>query len=122
MNEDQIQHHLQYCGELIKSYQTLSKVTVLDSIKDDVDYFVHGLNSEAGEVASLAKKVKRDFDGKYSPEHIDLLVKELGDVLWYVSNLANAFNLSLGDISRINIEKLLDRQSRGVIGGSGDHR
>ena len=48
--------------------------------------------------------------------------KELGDVMWYLANIADDFGLKLEDIAVANIEKLQDRKNRGVLGGSGDNR
>ncbi len=48
--------------------------------------------------------------------------KELGDVLWYVAQLASELDLDLDEIARENLEKLLSRQQRGVLSGSGDDR
>jgi len=50
------------------------------------------------------------------------IAKELGDVLWYVANLAFELGYDLGDIAAINIQKLVDRQERGKIHGDGDNR
>jgi hypothetical protein len=43
-------------------------------------------------------------------------------VLWYVAVLADYLDLSLDDIAAANLAKLAGRQSRGVLGGSGDNR
>jgi NTP pyrophosphatase (non-canonical NTP hydrolase) len=48
--------------------------------------------------------------------------KELGDVLWYVAQIASELGLDLDEIARANLEKLLSRQHRGVLSGSGDER
>jgi len=48
--------------------------------------------------------------------------KELGDVLWYVSQVATEFNLNLSEIAEANIVKLRDRAERGKLKGSGDNR
>jgi len=53
---------------------------------------------------------------------ISALVFELGDVLWYIARLAAELGASLDDVARLNLDKLADRATRGVIGGSGDHR
>ena len=50
------------------------------------------------------------------------IAKELGDVLWYMANLAFELGYDLGDIAAINIQKLVDRQERGKIHGDGDNR
>lgn len=81
-------------------------------------YLALGLNGESGEVAELVKKWYRD-DTHPSPAQLE---KELGDVLWYVSQLANCFNLDLATILIKNRDKLIDRQNRNKIKGSGDNR
>lgn len=48
--------------------------------------------------------------------------QELGDVLWYVSELATEFGLSLDEIAEYNISKLQDRKERNILTGSGDKR
>ena len=50
------------------------------------------------------------------------MAKELGDVLWYVAQLATELDLDLDEIAARNLEKLLSRQRRGVLSGSGDDR
>jgi NTP pyrophosphatase (non-canonical NTP hydrolase) len=81
-----------------------------------------GLVGETGEIAEKAKKIIRDKDSDFSQWDTDDLKKELGDVLWYLAVLADHFKLPLEDVAQHNIAKLADRQRRGVIGGSGDHR
>ena len=81
-----------------------------------------GLASEAGEVAGKVKKIMRDDSGVVSDEKREDIKSELGDVLWYVSQCATEFGLSLDDIAQANIEKLFSRKDRGVLGGSGDGR
>jgi len=48
--------------------------------------------------------------------------KELGDVLWYLSNIASDLGLSLSQIAKTNLDKLEDRKERDVIKGEGDDR
>ncbi|MDP4706618.1 MAG: nucleoside triphosphate pyrophosphohydrolase family protein [Cyanobium sp. MAG_237] len=81
-----------------------------------------GLCGEAGEVADKVKKVLRDRQGNFSPEVIADLKLELGDVLWYVAQLATELGLELEQIAQTNIDKLASRAARNVIGGSGDRR
>jgi NTP pyrophosphatase (non-canonical NTP hydrolase) len=81
-----------------------------------------GLAGEAGEVAEHAKKAIRDDGGKVKDERRAAMSKELGDVLWYVAQLASELDLSLDDIAKQNLEKLFSRQERGVLSGSGDDR
>lgn len=56
------------------------------------------------------------------PQDRDALIKECGDVLWYLSALADELGTSLEAIAITNIEKLSSRQQRGMIGGEGDNR
>jgi NTP pyrophosphatase (non-canonical NTP hydrolase) len=53
---------------------------------------------------------------------MDEIEKELGDVLWYLANLATDLGLSLGAIAQLNLDKLEDRKKRNVIKGEGDDR
>ena len=81
-----------------------------------------GLCGEAGEVADKVKKVIRDRGGSFSPEVIEALKLELGDVLWYVAQLATELGLDLDAIAQANLDKLASRAARNVIGGDGDNR
>jgi NTP pyrophosphatase (non-canonical NTP hydrolase) len=87
-----------------------------------LSYPALGLAGEAGEVAEHAKKAIRDDGGMLSGERRQAMAKELGDVLWYVSQLASELGLELEDVAQANLEKLLSRQRRGVLSGSGDER
>lgn len=83
---------------------------------------VLGLVGESGEFADEVKKILRDDKANLTPEKHDLLVKELGDVLWYVSTLADLLEIPLEEVARLNVEKLADRKIRGKLSGSGDNR
>jgi len=74
-------------------------------------------------VAEKIKKIVRDRDNVVDDKCRAELEKELGDVLWYIANLAVELDLDLEkNIAQKNIEKLADRQERGVLHGSGDNR
>lgn len=104
-------------------YQTKSRATAkYPVIGHGVIYPTLGLVNEAGEVAGKIKKVFRDKDGEISTETREALKAELGDVLWYISQLATELDLSLDEIAEANIAKLLDRLERGKIKGDGDNR
>lgn len=77
-----------------------------------------GLMGETGEIAEKIKKMLRD-DTKVSKDDI---IKELGDVAFYMTAIANYFDSSLTDVLDVNVAKLDDRSKRGVIRGSGDNR
>jgi NTP pyrophosphatase (non-canonical NTP hydrolase) len=81
---------------------------------------VMGLLEESGEVAGIFKRLLR---GDYSPDvAVTKLHKELGDILWYLSQIAMDNGFKLSDIAAGNLEKLESRQLRGLILGSGDNR
>ena len=87
-----------------------------------VVYPALGLTNEAGEVAGKIKKIFRDKDGVMEEGDILALKSELGDVLWYLAQLATELGLSLDEIASHNVDKLQDRLSRGKIHGDGDDR
>lgn len=81
-----------------------------------------GLPGEAGEVTDKFKKIVRDKDSKISAEDRDAIVKELGDVLWYIAGIARYLDVPLSEVARVNVEKLEDRLARNVLHGEGDNR
>ena len=81
-----------------------------------------GLTGEAGETADKIKKIVRDKNGVISDEDKESIVKELGDVLWYVAGLARYLEVPLSEVANKNIEKLESRMERGVLHGEGDER
>ena len=87
-----------------------------------MEYLALGLTSEAGEVAGKVKKVIRDHSGVIDDNAGHAIAQELGDVLWYVAQIASLLNVELADIAAMNIKKLLDRQKNDTIQGSGDDR
>jgi len=86
-------------------------------------YPLTGLVGEVGEVSQHLSKAIRDRQGHLSSaDDMPKLERELGDVLWYLTELATRLGFSMEDIARRNLTKLADRQRRGVLGGSGDAR
>ena len=71
-----------------------------------------GLAGEAGEVADVVKKVvhhRHPLDGAAREK----LIKELGDVLWYVAHAASVLGVTLDDVAAANVEKLRRRYPDG---------
>ena len=85
-------------------------------------YPVLGLNGEAGEVADKLKKIMRDHEGEMTRQNRLEIGAELGDVLWYIAAIATELGIDLQAIAEGNNSKLLDRQIRNQLKGSGDNR
>lgn len=104
-------------------YQKKSRATAqYPAIGHPVIYPALGLVNEAGEVAGKIKKVFRDKSGAIGEAEREALKAELGDVLWYLAQVATELDLPLDEIAEANLAKLLDRQARGKIKGDGDNR
>lgn len=88
----------------------------------DFTYPVLGLAEEAGEVCGKFAKVIRDDGGVIEDWRKDAIIKELGDVCWFVAEIATLLNVTLEDVMQGNIDKLTDRKRRNKLKGSGDDR
>lgn len=80
------------------------------------------LGGEVGEIQEKIKKVIRDKNGEINSETRSAILKELGDVLWYINACARDLHSSLEGVARMNLDKLFSRQERGTLKGSGDDR
>jgi len=99
--------------------QETGKTSIIPKILEGKMYYISiGLAGEVGELLNKIKKVARDN------KNIDKndMKKELGDILWYLSQLAKELDLNLDEIAEYNLLKLQDREKRNVLGGSGDNR
>lgn len=85
-------------------------------------YLALGMTGEAGEVADKVKKVYRDKGGEFDDATREEIAHELGDCLWYLTNMATLMGYSIEDIARMNMEKITSRLKRGVLHGEGDYR
>lgn len=81
-------------------------------------YLLLGLCSEVGEVQAKYKRIIRDG----TQLDINDLAYELGDVLWYLTRLADENGLSLEGIAALNYTKLRNRQEKNTLQGEGDNR
>jgi len=106
-------------------YQRLAGRTLIDG--PDAEYTpletmlvwnALGLTGEAGEVADL---IKKGVFHRHGVDH-DKLVKELGDVLWYVAALCSKLGVSLSDVMQANVDKLRARYPDGYSSEASKHR
>lgn len=114
-------------------YEEQAHRTIAGHAAENITYLGFGLMAEAGEVADkIAKAVRRgdivinnneivSFRGDAFRSTGDI-ADELGDVLWFVAMMARHLGFSLEEVMRRNLDKLADRQARGVIIGDGDSR
>ncbi|MAA76978.1 MAG: nucleotide pyrophosphohydrolase [Rhodobiaceae bacterium] len=121
---------MSHCSSLdINEYQQMARKTAIypdagnpNSKGANITYPTLGLSGEAGEVAEKVKKVIRDKGGQFDDDTRAAICKELGDVLWYVAQIASELNLDLSNVAQGNLDKLADRAKRGKIKGNGDDR
>lgn len=110
-----------------KQYSDVAISTLMDGhdygeISADLMAQVLGLAGESGEVLEKFKKLVRDKQGIMTPEDKDEIIKELGDILWYINAAAHLLDSSLEEVARRNNAKLMSRKNRGELAGSGDNR
>lgn len=112
-----------------------------------MSYVLHKLAGEAGEANEHFGKAQRDDElfslshaftdhevgvepekiivikmNALTPERRELIIKEIGDVLWYLSALCNELGVSLSYIAAQNLRKLWKRTVENKLQGSGDNR
>ena len=95
----------------IKEYQEKAKRTVNTNLQCDeqVANLCMGLAGESGEVIDYLKKCLYHNHKLYKQD----LIKELGDVMWYLTNIATFFKIPMSYILDENIKKLEERYPEG---------
>ena len=96
----------------INEYQRLAMRTLNPKLsrKDVLINGVMGLCGESGEAIDIVKKhlaQGHDLDR-------EALIRELGDVAWYLAETAYALDVPLEDVLQGNIDKLKARYPRGL--------
>ncbi len=104
----------------LSKYQVEARKTAVYPDKYKVVYPALGLAGETGETVEKIKKAIRK--GSLAQLDTDGVIKEMGDVLWYLANLASDLGINLDTVAMINLEKLADRAQRDTIKGEGDNR
>lgn len=87
-----------------KNYQKLSQRTLINN-EDNIANYALGLAGETGETIDYLKKFLyhgHDID-------VEILIKELGDVLWYLTALCSIFEIEIEDVAIANVDKLQKR-------------
>ncbi len=100
-------------------YQYLARRTQNTELcmEDKRKHAAFGLMAEAGEVASL-------FQHFYQGAEIskDEILKELGDCLWFISEMCDTYGVSIMEVMRLNIAKLRQRYPAGFDAGRSEGR
>lgn len=108
----------------LDEYQSQAERTAIfpnelpDFIEVGQVYTVLGEGGETGEIQEKLKKAIREDD----PTYIEEMRAEVGDCLWYLSQVCEEFGWSLEAVAEDNLRKLQDRQERDQLEGSGDDR
>lgn len=101
-------------------YQRLAARTAdkrLDMIRM-TQHALHGISAEVGEVASLYQHAIQE-KGEVSAAK---LVEELGDLIWFIAELATVNNIPMDYILEHNIDKLVARYPDGFDEQRSIHR
>lgn len=97
----------EYQRQTARTDQLPRKVGPVDPQNSEILVPLLGLAGEVGEVVSEYKKYLRD--GASHEKFPERIREELGDLLWYLSNLADKFGLSLSEVAETNLVKTRDR-------------
>ena len=81
-----------------------------------------GMQEELGEIAGKLKRVHRDHDGRLFKDQADKIKLECGDLFYYFTRFCNCMGYTVEEVMQANVDKVLDRQERGVLKGEGDER
>ena len=109
----------------LDQYQEVASNYAMFPSDTSLMYLTLGLCGESGEVAEKIKKYVREngpLQNTYPIQYKEALIRELGDVLWYLANLAKALNVPLNYVATKNIEKIQKRLENNTIKGEGDDR
>jgi NTP pyrophosphatase (non-canonical NTP hydrolase) len=73
-----------------------------------------GMSAEAGEFTEVVKKIV--FQGKpVTEENLFHLKRELGDIMWYVSQACIGLDISIEEVIQMNFDKLSARYPEGAF-------
>jgi NTP pyrophosphatase (non-canonical NTP hydrolase) len=88
------------------TYMDFTRKTAKYPKRKEKEYLMIGLMNEAGEVGGAFKKEIRD-----NVDNTELIIDEMGDVLWYLTRLCDVYNVTISELMTNNISKLHGRMS-----------
>jgi NTP pyrophosphatase (non-canonical NTP hydrolase) len=89
------------------TYTDFTRRTAKYPKRREKEYLMIGLMNEAGEVGGAYKKEIRD-----RIDNTDLIIDELGDVLWYLTRLCDVYDVKISELMTNNMDKLFNRMSK----------
>ena len=89
------------------TYLDFTRKTAKYPKRREKEYLMIGLMNEAGEVGGAYKKEIRD-----RVDNTDLIIDELGDVLWYLQRLCDVYDIKISELMVNNMDKLFNRLSK----------
>lgn len=95
----------------INEYQKLA-MTTLNPKLDKKDVLINGVMGLCGESGEAIDLVKKHLAQGHELDR-ERLIKELGDVAWYLAETATALDVTLEEVLSKNIEKLKKRYPEG---------
>ena len=88
------------------TYMDFTRRTARYPKSKEIEYLMIGLMNEGGEVGGAFKKEIRD-----NINNKDLIIDEMGDVLWYLTRLCDVYDVKISELMMKNIDKLLGRMT-----------
>jgi len=88
------------------TYMDFTRKTAKYPKRREKEYLMIGLMNEAGEVGGAFKKEIRD-----RIDNTDLIIDEMGDVLWYLTRLCDVYDVKISELMINNMDKLYNRMS-----------
>lgn len=122
---EEILNDIDLTDDAVKTFEDYEKIAMANEVWPKQYRYMFpalGIAGEAGEVAEKVKKIIRDKDGKFNVTDELEIVKELGDVLWYLTAMAHDLGYTLLEVAEENIQKIKSRRERGKVHGEGDNR
>ena len=92
------------------TYLDFTRKTAKYPKRREKEYLMIGLMNEAGEVGGAYKKEIRD-----RVDNTELIIDELGDVLWYLQRLCDVYDIKISELMVNNMDKLFNRMSKGQM-------
>lgn len=104
----------------INEYQQLA-MTTLNPALSGKDVLINGVMGLCGESGEAIDIVKKHLAQGHELDR-DKLIKELGDIAWYLAETATALDISLEEVLQRNIDKLRARYPEGFSADRSIHR